>query len=749
MCFGTSNHKGESEENQMKLRYRLSVIVILILLVSGVSLSAILLKLASDMQMHTALESQERLAAEQARVIQMRYEGYLRTVNTLAEGMADYEAAETGRQRNRFDQFMHSIVSSEDRIVGMFAVFKPNTIDQGMDAAFAGTPGSTGTGQWAPWYTQRTGQIEHLIFDDIPGQMAIINGPDAGKEKISDPIPQTVAGKDTYTVRVSAPVINRRTGEVVGRVSMNVDTAYLQPVVDETIKNHSDITAMTVYTDNSTVIASGVPDQVGKLLEDAQNTLFSRVDAARDTVLRGEKCRFSEYSENLKTDLEIIMYPFTIGETGVSWALMLGTEKTVIMEEITRMTRLTVFITALTVVIMAVIIYLVSIGITKPIVNVALTLKDISEGEGDLTKAVDIYSKDEIGDLARYFNATLTKIKNLVVTIKDRSVALFDIGNELASNMTETAAAINEITANIQSIKGRVINQSASVTETNATMEQITVNIDKLNGYVERQSSSVAQSSAAIEEMLTNIQSVTQTLVKNSGNVQDLIEASEVGRTGLQEVAADIQEIARESEGLLEINAVMENIASQTNLLSMNAAIEAAHAGEAGKGFAVVADEIRKLAENSGEQSKTISTVLKKIKDSIDKITRSTDSVLNKFEAIDGGVKTVSDQEENIRNAMEEQSAGSKQILEAIGTLNDATQMVKGGSDEMLEGSRQVIQESKNLELVTQEITNGMNEMATGADQINVAVNQVNMISGKNKENIDVLVREVSKFKVV
>jgi methyl-accepting chemotaxis protein len=265
---------------------------------------------------------------------------------------------------------------------------------------------------------------------------------------------------------------------------------------------------------------------------------------------------------------------------------------------------------------------------------------------------------------------------------------------------------------------------------------------------VDRQSESVAQSSSAIEEMLANIQSVTQTLIKNGDNVHNLIEASEVGRTGLQEVAGDIQEIARESEGLLEINAVMENIASQTNLLSMNAAIEAAHAGEAGKGFAVVADEIRKLAENSGEQSKTISTVLKKIKDSIDKITKSTDSVLNKFEAIDGGVKTVSDQEENIRNAMEEQSAGSRQILEAIGALNDATQMVKGGAEEMLEGSRQVIQESKNLELTTQEITNGMNEMATGADQINVAVNQVNTISGKNKENIVVLVREVSKFKV-
>ncbi|MDR3343363.1 MAG: methyl-accepting chemotaxis protein [Treponema sp.] len=384
--------------------------------------------------------------------------------------------------------------------------------------------------------------------------------------------------------------------------------------------------------------------------------------------------------------------------------------------------------------------------IVKPIKSAFELLKTMSEG--NLTQKIESKSDDEIGQMLNLLNTTQDAIKTLILAIRDKASTLFNIGSELTSNMTKTATAISEITANVQSIKRRVINQSASVTETNATMKQVTVNIDKLNGHVEKQISSVAQSSSAIEEMLANIQSVTQTLVKNAENVKNLAEASGIGRSGLQEVAGDIQEIARESEGLLEINAVIKNIASQTNLLSMNAAIEAAHAGEAGKGFAVVADEIRKLAENSGEQSKTISMVLKKIKESIDKITRSTDKVLNKFEAIDGSVRTVSDQEENIRNAMEEQGAGSKQILEAISQLKEITQLVKGGSVEMFEGSKEVIKESKNLELVTQEITTGMNEMATGADQINIAVDRVNTISGANKENIDILIREVSRFKV-
>jgi methyl-accepting chemotaxis protein len=387
-------------------------------------------------------------------------------------------------------------------------------------------------------------------------------------------------------------------------------------------------------------------------------------------------------------------------------------------------------------------------SISKPLIRVADTLKDISEGEGDLTRSIKINSKDEIGRLAHYFNQTLEKIKNLVKSIKGESQTLSDIGTTLASNTNETAAAVNEINANIQSIKTRIINQSASVSQTHVTMEHLVANINKLNEHIEEQRESLSQASSAIEEMVANTNSVTQTLINNSDNVKTLQEASEVGRGGLQDVATDIQEISRESEGLLEINSVMQNIASQTNLLSMNAAIEAAHAGEAGKGFAVVADEIRKLAESSSEQSKTIGTVLKKIKSSIDKITSSTENVLNKFEAIDSGVKTVALQEDNIRKAMEEQGVGSKQILEGISNVNRITREVNDSSNAMHEGAKEVMQESASLDKATQEISSGMNEMAQGANHINNAVHEVNDVSNKNRSAVEVLVKEVSRFKV-
>jgi methyl-accepting chemotaxis protein len=369
-------------------------------------------------------------------------------------------------------------------------------------------------------------------------------------------------------------------------------------------------------------------------------------------------------------------------------------------------------------------------------------------GDGDFSKKHPVLAIDEIGAIAGALNRCMDNIQHLVKTIREKTDMLSTTGEQLSTDMTKTTESMNQIDIYMNKINRRMENQSASVIETGSTMKQMINTINKLSDNVGSQSESVAQSSSAIEQMLANIESVTQTLIRNSENVNTLAKASDTGKSGLQGVAEDIQEIARESEGLLEINLVMENIAGQTNLLSMNAAIEAAHAGEAGKGFAVVAEEIRKLAESSSEQSKTISIVLKKIKESIDKITLSTNIVLEKFEDIEKGVKTVSQQEDNIRASMEEQSSGSKQILDAVGRLNELTRQVKNSSTEMSDGSRQVIQESENLEKVTAEITEIMKDINRETSHIDGAIKRANDTAGHNKGDITVLADEVGKFKV-
>ena len=398
---------------------------------------------------------------------------------------------------------------------------------------------------------------------------------------------------------------------------------------------------------------------------------------------------------------------------------------------------------------------LLSIPVTIGVVSVSIeplnrlkaALKNISE-QNDLTVRLTVAGNDEITEVARYFNQTIEKINKAIRSVGENSSAMEAVGNQLAANMTQTASAIYQINTSIDEIKQQAITQVSSVSKTTVTIEEIVHTIKQLNADIEAQAASVAESSASVEQMVANINAIGHTLVKTDDTINALTTATTDGKTTVINSNAVTKKIAEESGSLLEASSVIQHIASQTNLLAMNAAIEAAHAGESGKGFAVVADEIRKLAEDASTQGKAITTTLKTLSGEIEMLSASSKTVEDKFNAIFELSTQVKAMSNRLTEAMREQEKGGKEVLTAMKSINTVTNGVSISSQEMMEGGEGVAQEMRKLDNLTRVITESINDMASGTAQINKAVREVNEITQKNKQSIGNLAEEVAQFKV-
>ena len=384
--------------------------------------------------------------------------------------------------------------------------------------------------------------------------------------------------------------------------------------------------------------------------------------------------------------------------------------------------------------------------IIRPVNKVIAALKTVSEG--DLRVTLPSTGNNEIGKLTDYFADTIAKISYMIKAVLMNSQKMKDVGDVLAQNISDRASAIHQITQNIESVKTQTVNQRASVTETSATIEQVISRLGELDSDIEVQASSIEESSAAVEQMVANIASVTNNLEKNNTLIKTVYEKTKSGKEGARLANDVVAQIASLSASLLETSEIIQNIASQTNLLAMNAAIEAAHAGESGKGFAVVADEIRKLSEQSNMQGKQIGEVMKKSTQIIEKLTVVGKEAEKSFIKVYELVNQISQQEELMVFAMKEQENGSNEVLHAIKNINTITGEVKTRSVEMLSGGIKVSEEMQKLDALTRNINNSMKEMSAAASEINESSKEVSEISKKNKDSIEHLSLEVNKFKV-
>ncbi|MFQ3620747.1 MAG: methyl-accepting chemotaxis protein [Spirochaetales bacterium] len=371
-----------------------------------------------------------------------------------------------------------------------------------------------------------------------------------------------------------------------------------------------------------------------------------------------------------------------------------------------------------------------------------------SIASGDLSQQLETGSDPELGALIEALNQMAKRLSELIVELKKKMDTLSSVGNHLKENMDTTASSVREILLNVEKIREGIESQSAGVTESSSAMEQVLHNLQSLTQQIGQQASAVTQSSAAIEQMVSNIRSVTNHVERMGSDFTDLVHAAQQGKEKLHIVNTQIEEISKQSSKLLETNAIIATISAQTNLLSMNAAIEAAHAGEYGAGFAVVADEIRKLAELSATRAKETKQELRGVIDVISTVVNSSSEAAVAFDQISRKIQDLNNLVYQIKNSMIEQSSGSKEVLSALSSINQITSQVQGASSEMEKGSSAVLTEVEDLIRQTELLRKSIDDIAQGAGSIQQAVSAVQDLSTRTSNLIQEVHKETGVFKI-